>query len=234
MFSARALLIIIKRSSEEHYMELLKHNEISTVYSSPGEGTATNSLLSVLGLEATEKSVLLTVVSRRKAANIMQEMVSGMGINLPGQGIALSIPLSSIGSMRGVKYLIGDIKEEDNEVDTMNENKTYPYDLMIVIAERGSSDLVMDAARSAGAGGGTIVHAKGTASLSTAKFFGISIANEKELILIATRREKKDAIMHAIMECAGADTDAHAVVFSVPVEDIVGLRSVMENSQTNP
>ena len=86
----------------------------------------------------------------------------------------------------------------------------------------------------AGAGGGTIVHAKGTASTGTAKFFGISIANEKEMVLIAVRHEKKDAVMHAIMEKAGAASEAHTVVFTLPVENIVGLRSVMENMNSNP
>ena len=234
MFSARALLMIIRRDLEESFMDLLQRSEVSSTFSFPGEGTAGEGLLSLLGLEATDKAVILSVVSPRKAKALLAEMVSGMGINLPGCGIAMTLPLSSIGSRRALQYLVGGIQDKDSEVDTLNEKQNYPYDLIIAIAQRGSSELVMSAARSAGAGGGTIVHAKGTASLSTAKFFGISIANEKELLLIATRREKKDAIMHAIMERAGADTDAHAVVFSVPVEDIVGLRSVMENSQTNP
>lgn len=48
-----------------------------------------------------------------------------------------------------------------NEVNEMNEQKDYAYALITVIAEKGCSDMVMDAARAAGAGGGTVVHAKG-------------------------------------------------------------------------
>lgn len=234
MFSARALLMIIRRDLEENFMDLLKRYELSSVFSFPGEGTAGEGLLSLLGLEATDKTVFLSVTGARKAKALLTEMVSGMGINMPGCGIAMTLPLTSIGSSRALKYLIGDIKDEDSEVDNMNEKLNYPYDLIITIAQRGSSELVMSAARNAGAGGGTVVHAKGTASLNTAKFFGISIGSEKELILIATRHEKKDAIMHAIMEKAGADTDARSVLFTLPVEDVVGLRSIMENGPTNP
>lgn len=234
MFCARALLIIIKRASEEKYMSLLREHEMSSLFSVPGEGTAGSSILSVLGLGVTEKVVMLSLGSRRKVNRLLTEMVMSMGINMPGCGIAMSLPVTSIGGARAMKYLIGDIKEEDCEVGAMEEKQIYPYDLIMAIAEHGTSDLVMDAARGAGAGGGTIVHAKGTASTGSAKFFGISIANEKEMVLIAVRHEKKDAVMHAIMEKAGAASEAHTVVFTLPVENIVGLRSVMENMNSNP
>lgn len=74
-----------------------------------------------------------------------------MGINMPGCGIAMSLPVTSIGGARAMKYLIGDIKEEDCEVGAMEEKQIYPYDLIMAIAEHGTSDLVMDAARGAGA-----------------------------------------------------------------------------------
>ena len=36
------------------------------------------------------------------------------------------------------------------------------------------------------------------------------------------------------LEKAGAASEAHTVVFTLPVENIVGLRSVMENMNSNP
>jgi len=50
----------------------------------------------------------------------------------------------------------------------------------------------MDAARSAGAGGGTVIHANGTGMESARKFLGVSLAAEKEIIFIVTRTEEKD------------------------------------------
>ena len=82
----------------------------------------------------------------------------------------------------------------------MKEQKEYSYALITVIAEKGCSDMVMDAARAAGAGGGTVVHAKGTATEFTAKFFGVSIAAEKEMIYIVTRHADKDAILRDVVE----------------------------------
>ena len=82
----------------------------------------------------------------------------------------------------------------------------------------------MDAARAAGATGGTAVHAQGTGTELAKKFFGVSIAAEKELIFILTLEETRVPIMKAIMAQAGMQTEAQSLVFSLPVSDIAGLR----------
>ena len=226
-----ALLVIIKRESEQDYMNLFADAGISAVYSIPGVGTASNSILDLLGLDSTEKTVLLTVLPRSKALKLKGEFISRMGINMPGSGIAMQIPVNSFAGARSVAFLLGREIEKNEEAQKMEAEKSYPYDLIIAICQRGMSDVVMEAARNAGAKGGTIVHAKGTASLDTARFFGISIANEKELMLIATRHENHSVIMHAIAETKNSDGTPCAVQFTVPVEDISGLRSVMEQAE---
>ena len=82
----------------------------------------------------------------------------------------------------------------------------------------------MDAARAKGAGGGTVIHAKGTGLERAEKFLGVSIADEKELILIVAKAEMKNAIMKSIMDHAGLESKARSVVFSLPVTDTAGLR----------
>lgn len=104
--------------------------------------------------------------------------------------------------------------------------KDTTHDLIIVIANRGYIDLVMDAARGAGAYGGTVLQAKGTGMEHAEKFMGVSLAAEKEIIFIVTRTEQKNNIMKAVMEKAGPDSEAKAIVFSLPVTDTAGLRLV--------
>ena len=96
------------------------------------------------------------------------------------------------------------------------------YELLLVIANQGYTGTIMDAARAAGAGGGTVLHAKGTGMEGAAKFLGVELVNEKELVLIVARTPEKNRIMKAIMD--GADKKAGAIVFSLPVTDTAGLR----------
>ena len=102
------------------------------------------------------------------------------------------------------------------------------YEVIFCIVNDGFSDLVMDAAREAGAAGGTVIHAKGTGTELARKFLGVSIATEREILLILTRRETKKAIMKAVTAHAGAQTPAQALVFSLPVESVAGLREPEE------
>ena len=86
--------------------------------------------------------------------------------------------------------------------------------------------MIMDAARAAGAYGGTVVHAKGTGMEAAEKFMGVSLAAEKEMVFIVTKTEQKNAIMQAIMKDAGLDSKAKSIVFSLPVTDTAGLRLI--------
>ena len=58
----------------------------------------------------------------------------------------------------------------------------------------------------------------------------LSIAEERELVFILVKAEKRRDIMKAVMTQAGMQTAAQSVVFSLPVCDIAGLRRLDEES----
>ncbi len=58
------------------------------------------------------------------------------------------------------------------------------FDLILTIVNRGFADQVVDAARAAGAHGGTVFYARGTGVHEMEKFFAISIQPEKEVVSI--------------------------------------------------
>ena len=154
-----------------------------------------------------------------------------MAIDLPDRGIAISVPLTSIGGRYALRaFAEGHENDEVKEVVKMNQKE---MELIVVICEKGHTDDVMDAARSAGAGGGTVIHAKGTGSKYTDKFFGVSIAAEKEIVFIVVRTERKNAIMKAIMDKAGIDSEAQTIVFSLPVTATAGMRLIEEEDSTD-
>lgn len=103
--------------------------------------------------------------------------------------------------------------------------KDTTMELLIIISNQGHNDLVMDAARGAGAYGGTVLHARGTGVNRAELFFGISLASEKDVTLIVTQKSQKNAIMQAVMQKAGMETPAQSIVFSLPVTDAAGLNT---------
>ena len=97
------------------------------------------------------------------------------------------------------------------------------FDLIIVITNQGYSEDVMAAAKKGGATGGTILGARGTGMGEIEKFFGISLQHEKEILMIVTPRERKQAIMQSVCREMGLHSPAQSISFSVPVEDVAGL-----------
>ncbi|WP_283610270.1 P-II family nitrogen regulator [Faecalispora anaeroviscerum] len=103
--------------------------------------------------------------------------------------------------------------------------QTFEHSMILVIANQGFSAEIMEDAKAAGATGGTVVHATGSGLENLETFFGLILKPEKELILILTHQSLKKGIMQAMMKAHGSGTDADAFVFSLPVDQVVGLTS---------
>ena len=184
-----------------------------------GHGTAVQSMLDLLGIESNEKWVVLSTATEEKTAALIEAQKRRLHIGVPGHGIVVAVPVKSIGGGKTVAYLTG---EENASVKTTPPG-SYAYELIIVVAREGQTDLVMNAARAAGARGGTVLHGKGTGAKSDPKFPNISITEEKEVILIVSKSEETSEIMRSIPKKAGPDTPAGAIVFSLPATEVAGF-----------
>ena len=92
------------------------------------------------------------------------------------------------------------------------------FQLLVCIVNAGFSQNVMEAARAAGARGGSIIRGRGSANPEAEEFFNISIQPDKEVILILVTEDIKDAVMTAIYKNSGLSTDVQGIAFSLPVE----------------
>jgi len=177
--------------------------------------------LDYLGLESPEKAVAFSILEEKTWLHTKKQLEKKLQIDAPGGGISFIIPLSSIGGKKTLQFLL---ESEDYQKEEESTLKNTTHDLIIVIAEQGYTNQIMDAARAAGAYGGTIIHAKGTGMEAAEKFLGVSLAAEKEMVFIVSKTEQKNDIMRAIMKDAGLDSKAKSIAFSLPVSDTAGLR----------
>ena len=104
------------------------------------------------------------------------------------------------------------------------------YEMVICIVNAGYSDTVMEAAKAAGARGGTVLHARGTANKEAEAFFQISIEPEKDLVMMIVPSKIKDAVLHEIYQKAGLNSNGQGIAFSLPVDKTVGLGKIAENA----
>ena len=212
---------IISRKQSKKYLHLYDEEQLQVMFLTLGEGTASGDMLDYLGLESAEKLVIFTVLDDDRWLDTKKRLQRELKIDAPGEGIAFTVPLSSIGGKNTLKFLTGSQEFQKEEESVLKETV---HELIVVISNQGYTELVMDAAREAGAYGGTVIHAQGTGMAHAEKFLGVSLAAEKNIIFIVTKKEQKNSIMKAIMEQAGVGSPAGAIVFSLPVTDVAGLR----------
>ncbi|MDY2699952.1 MAG: P-II family nitrogen regulator [Lachnospiraceae bacterium] len=214
---------IVDRKKEKRYFEFYKENDQNVMFSTLGMGTASSDILDYLGLESTEKVIIFSVQEEERWSYLKKQLQQKLKIDAPGEGIAFIIPLSSIGGKKTLQFLV---ERQDYQKEEESTLKDTERELIIVIADQGNIELIMDAAREAGAYGGTVIHARGTGMEQAEKFMGVCLAAEKEMIFIVTKKEQKNSIMKAIMEKAGMESRAKSIVFSLPVTDTAGLRLI--------
>lgn len=220
------MTIITNRGMREKFIAFFQKNDINITVATLGSGTANSAILDYLGMERTEKAVYFTFVTWETWKNLRKELYRKMNIDIPGRGIAFLVPMSSIGGKKALYYLtVG----QDVVIEEESSLKETEFELLVTIANAGYMETIMDAARSAHAPGGTVIHAKGTGLEHARKFLGISLAEEKEMIFIVVRTDQKNNIMKAIMQQAGTGSPAGSVVFSLPVTSTAGLRLLEED-----
>ena len=130
-----------------------------------GRGTATDRMLDLLGIESRVFRIVLSVADAQKTLELIEEQRRVLYLGMPGNGLVIALPIKSIGGGKTLAYLSGDASPKYASA------ATYDHELILAIANEGCTDMVMDAARAAGATGGTVIHGKGVGQEYAKKCF---------------------------------------------------------------
>lgn len=177
-----------------------------------GRSLARSNLAAILGLGESTRDVILMVVSDESAGAIMSAIKRATKREKSRFGEAFVTPVGSL--VKG-----GGFREESNGQKT----EKIMYEMISVIVNRGYADDVMAAARTAGATGGTVVNARGTAREDDSRFFGMHIVPEKEMLIMIVPTEKKDDVMSAIRTVKCLKEPGMGIAYSSPVESFTTL-----------
>lgn len=221
------IISIINPDSLSILMDLCNQLDLPLSITMAGRGTAVQSMLDLLGIESNERRIVFTVASEEKTKKLIQAQKRHMHIGVPGHGIVIAVPIKSVGGGKTVAFLNG---ETDNAAYTPSLN--YAHELIVAVCSQGCTDMVMNAARAAGARGGTVLHGKGTGAKGAPKFYNITIAQEKEMILIVAAASQKAAIMQSILKKAGPDSKAGTILFSLPTTQVAGFALLDNQDET--
>ncbi len=213
------LVAVIDRERVSGLESIFMEAGTTVSLSQPASGTAGSEILKRIGLNRTRKCIVRTVANHMQQKQIFQLARKKLFMDIPGNGILVAIPIKAIVGKQTLHYLAG------NEITGGIPSMDFEYEMIIAVVNEGYSDIAMDAAREAGAGGGTVLHAKGTGGDRAKEFFNVRFADEKDMIYIVAHKSEKQSIMRSIISSCGPQTDARGVCFSLPISSVMGLRS---------
>ena len=210
-------------------LEVFKEKNILFYFFTKADGTANSEILHILGIGASDKALIFCLEEGEIIPSLLKGIRKKIGYQNAGAGIAFTVPLSGINNpiLQIFKENVREIPQR-SEKEGSKMNKEITHDLIVSVLNQGYSDDFMNTAREAGAAGGTIFNARSTAAAGTVKFFGISVQDEKEIILILTKRDKKAPIMQAISSSFGLTSKAQGIMFSLPVDQVMGMNMSLE------
>ncbi len=108
---------------------------------------------------------------------------------------------------------------------------TNNHEVIFVIVNSGYAEDVMDLARELGVRGGTILNARGVAKEEAAAFFGITLHEEKEILMMVVEKSLRDTVLNAVYKEMDMAKAAKGIAFSLPVSDVAGLVQFEEKKQ---
>lgn len=207
-------------------IDLFKEEGVPVQYVFHAQGTASSEIMDMLGLGGIEKNIFMGMMPKAFADNMLKMLQKRLHLGMPNTGIAFTISISS-GSAQVVRLMealqSGDGRTLSEKEKEEAETEMSEYSMVMTIVNQGFSDEVMDAAKPMGATGGTVFHSRRAGGEGSKKIFGISVQQEREVVLILARKEDRLNIMQAIGRKCGVQSDAQGIVFSLPVDGTAGM-----------
>lgn len=219
--SIRGLMIITTEKSANMATVIFKEEGLHVKYNILAEGTASSEILDMLGLGSTEKRLLMTLAMKNTAEAVLKKLHFELAMSRADGGIGFTLPITSASGA-----LVQMIAEnERTEEEKKEEEKTMgnSHTMITAILNRGFSNDVMKVAKEAGARGGTVIHSRQVIDEEDMGFWGMSMQEEKEMLLIITEIDKKLTIMKAITEQFGMHSEAKGIVVSMPIDTVMGI-----------
>jgi hypothetical protein len=183
--------------------------------------------MNYFGLGEIEKRITMSLIPASAEHNILNAIGHGLKLYLVGRGIAFTLPLSGISNIINDAILSGvdrpDKPQGKRAPISRKKEKQTMHELVIAVVNTKYTDAAIEAARDAGAAGATVFHTKSINNERAEGAIGTNINRETDSLFFLTTLEYKTKIMEAVRDAAGLKTEGGAIIFSLPVDDLVGV-----------
>lgn len=228
--SAPRMFVMVTRAEEEKKLEkIFESMQVPISYQCRGQGTASSEILDIFGFGGTNRLITVGFLPKVAARELFQKVGRQLAFHQKGGGIGITIPIT--GLQMPLFHLLNEesciaVEKQSKERigrDMAELQESSGYHVIWVSVAAGYSGEVFEAAKAAGAKGGTVLRGRRRNSQHASQHFGIPLQEEQEFVMIVVPREIKGRVMNAICRSCGLHTPVHGMVLSLPVDEVMGL-----------
>lgn len=219
----RLLFLVTTPKLAQKAVDLFQEENVPVHCQFRAQGTASSEIMGMLGLGSIEKTVVMAMMPRDFAGEMLKKLRKRLCLGYANSGVAFTVAISGGNSWVKLIETLQSETDSDSAERKRAEMAESEYIMIMAIVNQGYSEEVMAVARSAGATGGTVFHSRQMNNEEAMQFFGISVQQEREVVLILAKKEIKLPMMKALGEQCGLQSEAHGIVLSLPVDGVAGL-----------
>lgn len=187
------ITIIVPQGKGQEVLKLAKQKGIANGTVSKGFGTANRELYSELEKIGKTRDFVSVLAATDMAEIFLAKLNEEFQFSKPGHGIAYAVNINDV-------YTEGLTQMEKDGKDPSE------YQVITAIIRNGHADSIMDAARSAGATGGTVLDDSNIVAPDRSLFSKDTEGND-DIVLIISKQENTQAIMDAVRGNTGLDRE---------------------------
>ena len=216
-----AIFTIVERGKGAAAIKLFTRNQVYLHTQFPGKGTATSEIMDILGLGSTEKDIIISYATTAVATLLMKKLDNDLRGAVSSGGISFSVPLTGLSNLvLATSTYKTELKKGESK---MSSEHTGENTLILITCNQGTSGVVMETAKKAGARGGTVLRARLSGVEELEGSYGLELTPEKEILMIIVPNNIRNAVMESVNQAHGLHSEAEAIICSLGVDRFVRL-----------
>lgn len=218
----KLIVSIVGRGQGATMQRLCQKRHVPLHLQCAGKGTATSEIMDILGLDSSERDVLLSWATSSVAEQFLYDLNNDLRGKVGTSGLVFSLPLSGLGSLTAnlLAYHADLAKKEQGGMTPVERTEN---SLILIACNRGCTDDIMATAKAHGARGGTVVKARLAGLEELEQAYDMDLEQEKEIVAIVAPTTLRAPIMEAVNTEHGLHSRAQSILCSLPIDGIVRL-----------
>ncbi len=210
------LFSIVERNKGAKLIKELNSLNIRVNFQTVGFGTAPTEMMDIFGLGNRDKDIILSLGSEADIKELMANFGATFASHSKYGGLMIVFDVAAAGRILTEMLNFSNTKSTEKGNGTMKNE--HHNNLIVISVNEGYAEDVIEAARKAGATGGTVIKGRLADAEQFTDLVKTEVDGEREMLCILAPQKVSRQIMEAVNAEFGISSPANGILFAIPTE----------------